>query len=328
MNYGVIGSGNISLRHIENILKVDPQAKVSLLTREKSFSEEKREKFQSVTNIFFNAKDLLDSKPKAIFICSPASSHIEQAIFYANHGIDIFIEKPLSNKLIGVDELSRIIYKNKIISMVGYVLRFSSSLNYFRKCLQEEIAGEIYRVNCSCSSFLPDWRPHIDYTKSVSSNSELGGGVILEVSHEIDYLRWIFGEPKLLYSYNAKFSQLNIDVEDYAFFLMQFINNQKKRFMCEVALDFFTKQKQRKCIVIGDKGVLEWNGVNNNVTFFNNKTSIKEQIFDGSAITLNDMYLNQTQHFLNCIETRNRSEIDILEGVSTLRILLEAKNKS
>ena len=98
--------------------------------------------------------------------------------------------------------------------------------------------------------------------------------------------------------------------------------------MCEVALDFFTKQKQRKCIVIGDKGVLEWNGVNNNVTFFNNKTSIKEQIFDGSAITLNDMYLNQTQHFLNCIETRNRSEIDILEGVSTLRILLEAKNKS
>ena len=326
MNYGVVGSGNISLVHIENILKLDSRAQVSLLTREKSFSEEKREKFRSVTNVFFNTKDLLDSKPKAIFICSPSSSHIEQAIFYANHGIDIFIEKPLSNKLEGIDELTRVIHENKIISMVGYVLRFSSSLNYFRKCLQEEMIGEIYRVNCSCSSFLPDWRPGLDYIKSVSANSELGGGVILEVSHEVDYLRWIFGEPELLYSYNEKLSQLNIDVDDYVFYLMQFLN-KKKSFICEVAIDFFTKQKKRKCIVIGDKGVLEWDGINNNVTFFNNKTSSKEQIYDGSTVTLNDMYLKQTQHFLDCIKTRDRTEIDIFEGLSTLKILLKAKSQ-
>lgn len=328
MNYGVIGSGNISLVHIENILKLDPQAQVSLLTREKSFSEEKKKKFLSATNIFFNKKDLLASKPEAIFICSPSSSHIEQAIFYAQHGIDIFIEKPLSNNLTGVDELGQIINQNKIISMVGYVLRFSNSLNYFRKCLQEQILGEIYRVNCSCSSFLPDWRPNTDYIKSVSSNSDLGGGVILEVSHEIDYLRWIFGEPELLYSYKAKLSQLNIDVEDYVFYLMKFLNDNNKSFICEVAIDFFTKQQQRKCVVIGHKGVLEWDGITNNVTLFDNKTSNKEQIFDGSTTTLNDMYLKQTQHFLDCIRTRNRPEIDTSEGINTLKILLKAKSKS
>ena len=306
----IIGFGSIGKRHAKLLKNFKSISKIYILTKQNCGNFRKIKHISEVRNI----------NPDYILICSRTSNHFKH-LSYLEKNISnktILVEKPLFK-----DVRKLKIKKNKVF--VGYNLRYHPIIQFIKKYVNNK---KLFSANVICHSYLPNWRKNIDYTESNSAKKTYGGGALLELSHEIDYLRWIFGEPKLLYSYNAKFSQLNIDVEDYAFFLMQFINNQKKRFMCEVALDFFTKQKQRKCIVIGDKGVLEWNGVNNNVTFFNNKTSIKEQIFDGSAITLNDMYLNQTQHFLNCIETRNRSEIDILEGVSTLRILLEAKNKS
>ena len=146
--------------------------------------------------------------------------------------------------------------------MVGYVLRFNKALLFFRNAIKNNTIGRIIRVSSECSSYLPDWRPGFNYKESVSAKSSLGGGVLLEVSHEIDYLRWIFGELTLLSSYTSKLSDLSIDTEDYAFLLMK-----KNNIIIELSINFFSKQFSRLCRAIGEKGSLEWNYVTNEVIF-------------------------------------------------------------
>ncbi|SVD09321.1 uncharacterized protein METZ01_LOCUS362175, partial [marine metagenome] len=226
----IIGSGNIALRHISNLKELCPQSEIAVLTSKTRFSDAKKEKLNLVKNIFFTQEDALSFNPQAVFICNPASLHIQSAKFFAEKGVNLFIEKPLSDNLDEVDRLIKIIQQKQITSMVGYPLRFNKSMKYFKDALMEERIGKIIFVRSRSSSYLPDWRPDTDYRDSVSAQKKLGGGVLLEVSHEVDYLHWIFGESRIYSSYIGKLSDLEVDTEDYAFLLMGFAEKESNSF--------------------------------------------------------------------------------------------------
>jgi len=318
MKFLVIGSGEIALRHSSNIKKIIPESIIYLHANKKRFTKEKKEKFSVVSQFIFSEKELNKISPDAVIICSPSTKHLKQALLFAEKGISLFIEKPLSNSLNGIDDLVEIVKEKGIISMVGYVLRFNKALIAFKDILNENKYGSVIRIESVASSYLPSWRPNLDYTRSVSANRSLGGGVILELSHEIDYLRWIFGEPDIIYEHSDKISKLDIDTEDYAFYLMKFKNSSNEEILCELKLDFHTQRNLRKCEVVLEKGLLIWDGIKNNVIFSN--FSKQEVLFQGKE---EDMYYDQINHFIESLRQNIDTEINIHEATKTLKVILE-----
>ena len=174
------------------------------------------------------------------------------------------------------------------------------SLQKFRSALDSELIGKIFSVRCEVGQFLPSWRPDKDYRNSVSAQSNLGGGVLLELSHEFDYLRWIFGEVEWVQAVLRKQSDLDIDVEDTAHLNLGF--NAKfgrdQQLIASVNLDFLRHDKTRLCTAIGDKGSLRWNGLTGVVEQFTIEGGDWLEIFCDGDI---DSYEFEWAHFLNCV---------------------------
>ena len=106
--------------------------------------------------------------------------------------------------------------------MVGYVLRFLPALHAIRQHLTDGLLGQVHTARVEVGQYLPDWRPGSDYRQGVSGQDKLGGGALLELSHEIDYATWLFGWPQSLQCSRARLSPLEIDVEDSAHVLLEY----------------------------------------------------------------------------------------------------------
>ena len=148
----------------------------------------------------------LKKKPSYIVIASPTSKHFQQLKFIEKKfkKIKILVEKPLFDKYRKLN-----VRKNKIF--VGYNLRFHPIIKYIKKYIKGK---KILDIKITCNSYLPDWRPDEFYKKSSSASKSLGGGVILDLSHELDLVRWLFGEITIKFIQKGKFSNLLINTED------------------------------------------------------------------------------------------------------------------
>ncbi|MAR58291.1 MAG: hypothetical protein CMP44_04785 [Rickettsiales bacterium] len=327
MNFLLIGSGNIAIRHQTNLRELLPSANISVLTNKERYTGGKKEKLACFDEVYFDRSEIPITRFDVALICSPATSHIDDAIFFAEIGMHIFIEKPLSNNLNRIEELIKIIKTNNMVSMVGYPLRFSRSMIAMKDMISAQSLGKIVTVRSTSFSYLPDWRPGVDYRKTVSANKELGGGVLLEVSHEIDYLCWLFGEPEIINSKIQKISDLEIDVEDTAFIDFKFMNKSSP-FNCNLSLDFSSSKIIRKCEVIGEKGELTWDGINNSLVYNDFNSNRTEHIIEQDRYNHNDMYLSQMKYFIESIEHQRSNMESIEEAIKTVEIILNVKAMS
>ena len=324
MDFLLIGSGNIAIRHQSNLRELLPSANISVLTNKERYASEKKEKLACFDEVYFDRSEIPIGRFDVALICSPAPSHIDDAIFFAEIGMHIFIEKPLSNNLNRIEELKNIIKTNNMVSMVGYPLRFSRSMIAMKDMISADTLGKILSVRSVSFSYLPDWRPGVDYRKTVSANKELGGGVLLEVSHEIDYLCWLFGEPEIINSKIQKISDLEIDVEDTAFIDFKFMN-ESSPFDCNLSLDFSSNKINRKCEIIAENGQLTWDGINNSLVYNNFNSNRAEQVVEPGKYNHNDMYLSQMKYFIESIEHQRRNMESIEEAIKTVEIILNVK---
>ena len=165
------------------------------------------------------------------------------------------------------------------------------------------------------------WRKEKNYSNTVTSNKNLGGGVLLELSHEIDYLYWFFGNPKSVFSIAGKFSNLSISVEDYSASLLQF----KNKITVELHQDFFQGPEYRGCKIKGTNGVISWNSINNEIKFYNNRTKKWEIIMKLKNFEKNQMYIDEIKYFLKCVKNRRKTINNLDDGINTMNIALAIK---
>jgi len=157
--------------------------------------------------------ELAQLKPTIAFITNPTAKHMSASLKAAVMGMHLFIEKPLSHDLTHWHCLADIIRRNRLTAFVACNLRFNPMLRYLKGILDP---SRIQCVQAISSSYLPDWRPGQDYRESYSAKRNLGGGVILDLIHEPDYCRWLFGDVVEIKGTAGKASNLEIDTEDYA----------------------------------------------------------------------------------------------------------------
>ena len=310
----IVGLGSIGKRHLRILKKLRPDIEI-ILVRSRRGKKDTNENL--AYNIFDNINDI-KLKLDGVIICSPAPHHLTQAKEFIKRKIPTLIEKPLSHNFKNIKNFKLVCKKFNTLVLVGYVLRYSNSLNFFNKSVLSFKAGKPISVNIKCTSYLPNWRPKKDYRNTVSARSSLGGGVLLELSHELDYSNWIFGKFIKIHSILNNSKKLDIDVEDSAY--LNLIS--KKNLPVSIYLDFCNQKIERSCKLIGSKGTLTWNGIKNYVTLENKNGKIKKWQFDKRK---NNMYENQLNHFINCIERKVAPKVSVDDGIDALNLVIMAK---
>jgi len=319
----IVGYGSIGRRHSRLARDLFPYAKIIVL-RHKTCKELKN---QYVDHCVTNLVDAVKFKPQIAIIANPASHHMKISYSLAKLGIHLLIEKPISNSSKDVIKLINICKSKKSILMVGYNLRYMESLTKFREILKKKTIGKILSVRSEVGSYLPTWRTGTDYKKSVSARKELGGGVLLELSHEIDYLIWLFGNVKWVNSKICRQSDLKIDTEDTAYITLGFSGiNKKNDIIANLNMDFIRHDTTRFCKVIGQLGTLYWNALDGSVKLFE-KGADKWKTIYKKKNHRDTTYISEWKHFIDCIENNKKPLVDGKDGLEVIKII-EAIQKS
>lgn len=313
----IVGLGSIGLRHLRLLEDLRPEMELTIVRSGKGEGGANDLAYRQVSSI----KEAIQSGIQAAIIASPASLHIMQAIELAESGIHLLIEKPLASSLKDVGKLKGIVQKNGLVVTVGYILRYDPAAQYFRECLMARCVGEPLHAHVECGSYLPDWRPGRDYRRSVSARRELGGGALLELSHELDYLLWFFGPMSEVVARFYKCGTLSLDVED----TVQMLLRSKDLLPIAVHLDFNRRHAVRRCVLHGSKGELSWDAVASKVEIRPVNGPIKSRIFTQRR---DDLFKAQLTHFLGCIELGNQPVVSLDDGQQTLELIEEARNSS
>ncbi|MCF7907791.1 MAG: Gfo/Idh/MocA family oxidoreductase [Candidatus Omnitrophica bacterium] len=317
-----VGLGSIAGRHIKNIKIIDQDIQIALW-RQLSKETDLGEVASLVSEVFFSEADAVGWKPDVVFVTNPAPRHCQTALTFARNNCHLFIEKPLAVSEDGLDELAKEVAKRKLVAMVGYVLRFSEPMKIMKETIGKGLIGKPLSIRASVGQNLLDWRPGKDYQETVSSRSDLGGGVCFELSHEIDYVRWLFGEVKELRALFGKVGDLNIDVEDLADILLKFDSGAYGN----IHLDMVDQAKERSCRIVGSKGTLTWDSCDENrVRVFKADEGIWQDLYCSPSEDRNEMYIAQIKHFFDCIANNKQALVSLAQARKVLQIVINIKN--
>jgi len=315
----VVGAGSIGRRHMANLRTLgthrlaatDPDA-----GRLEPVVEE-----LSVQGFAELGEALRVFKPDVVFVCTPPVLHVEQALRALRTGADVFIEKPLSNRLEGVSELKAEAGKRRRVVQVGYNLRFNPGIRMLKQLVEEGVAGRILWARAEVAQYLPDWRPWQDYRQSYTARHELGGGIILDASHEIDYVLWLLGPPRELTCMAGRVSGLEVNVEDCATILLRLRSGAQ----ADVHMDFAQRTTSRSCVLAGECARLEWEHAQNQVRIIRPEKEPEVIKYEGET---NQMYVAEVEEFFSCVHCRATENRSLNEAELTLQVALAALTSS
>ncbi|MFZ0319338.1 MAG: Gfo/Idh/MocA family oxidoreductase [Candidatus Sulfotelmatobacter sp.] len=315
----VAGAGSIGRRHMANLRQVGIQKLAAADTDAARLQTVKDE--LSVKGFADLGEGLRTFHPSVVFICTPPAFHIEQALCALRSGADVFIEKPLSNHLDGVAELKNEAQRLGRVVQVGYNLRFNPGIQALKRLVDEGVAGRILWGRAEVAQYLPDWRPWQDYRQSYTARHELGGGIILDASHEIDYMLWLLGPPRELTCMAGRVSALEVDVEDCATILIRLCSGAQ----ADIHMDFAQTTSSRSCVVAGDRARVEWEHSKNQVCIM--RPRAEAEIID-YEFESNQMYVAEVQDFFSRVQERATTNRSLMEAELTLQVALAARTAS
>jgi predicted dehydrogenase len=320
MKFLVIGCGSIGKRHIGNLSTLGGH-ELSAFDPDPGRLAEVSSKFGAKT--FSDLAAALKAKPDAVFVCSPNNLHLRQARLAAEAGCDLFIEKPLSHDLAGIEELIAVVERKKLRFFMGSNFKFHPAFRKMKAVIAEKLIGKVLSFTVIFGQYLPDWHPWEDYRRGYSANRRLGGGILLD-SHEFDYLQWLLGPIDKVAAFCGKLTDLEIDTEDIA----EVIVKLKSGAIGSVHLDYLQRPYRRSYYFYGDRGSLEWEFNANEVKVYTTEKKEWEIMKIDPAYDLNQMYLEEARHFINVLMGKEASLSTIEEAVRVLRVIAAAKESS
>lgn len=317
----IVGYGSIGRRHARNLSALGLRA---LSVCEPDPSRRAAAQEDLCGPVFADLEAALDDPPDVVFVCTPPASHISVALEAAQRGCHLFIEKPLCDRLDGVDRLEDEVRPRNLITMVGCNLRFHPTLRKVKDLLEERAVGRPVAIRAEVGQYLPDWHPWEDYRRLYSTRRVEGGGVILDSIHELDYVRWMMGEVSAVACIAGHLTALEMDTEDTAAVLLRFASGA----IGEVHLDYVQRPYSRTCQVIGEEGTIRWDYSAGQTRWYAAATGERTFFDNPSGWDANQMYVDEIRHFLACLTRSTMPMQDIFEGRRVLEIALAAKESA
>jgi len=313
----IVGLGNIALRHRRNLKILFPEVLIIAVPASGRISNQN---IEFADQIILTLEEAIKEKVDVAIVASPAPFHVIHAKLLLLAGIPSLIEKPVTSNSQDAQELIRIHKKTNTPTAVGYCLRYMPSSVKMKELLGQNIIGSVYNAFVSVGQYLPDWRPLKDYLDSVSAKKSLGGGALLELSHEIDYIQWLLGSMEVQYAQLRSSSELNLDVED----LVDVILISDVGTVCNIHLDFLQKKEHRSCSFIGETGRLDWDLLSNTIMLHASNGS--EVLFSEVGWDSNQMYLSLLIDFLDLAAGCKNSSTNLEQATKTVELIESIKD--
>jgi predicted dehydrogenase len=314
----VVGLGSIGRRHLANLRRLRPDSRIAALRRSVDgtpLPPECEAQFSSLD-------DARSFRPDAVILAGPAPTHVPLARTFVELGAPVLIEKPLSHDLEGLADLMAAARQGGTPVMVGYNLRFDPSLQAVRAALLAGEVGAPRLVRAEVGQYLPSWRPGADYRTTVSAQSALGGGALLELSHEIDYVYWMLGLPDRVSCRGGRLSDLEIDVEDFCEISLHY---DAQPCVVSIHLDFLQRIPVRQCRIVGAGGTLLWDALDGTVTVRTPGPPAADRIVRPGSGDRNQMYLDEMAAFLDVVDHGRSVPVPLEDGVAVMRIIETAR---
>ena len=236
------GLGSISTKHIFDLVSIlkSKSINVEIVVLRRNITQ-LEEKIEGV--ITRQITELDDTFYDIAFITNPTTEHYNSIKQLKGKVKYYFIEKPIFEK--PVDSFFELGI-NESNAYIAAPLRHSA---VFKNLKEITTNNKVFSSRIICSSYLPDWRPNIDYRKNYSAIKELGGGVTLDLIHELDYMVGLFGLPEKVFNIHGKYSNLEITSDDLSVYIAKY-----RELLCEVHLDYFGRQYKRSCELYTEDG--------------------------------------------------------------------------
>jgi predicted dehydrogenase len=254
-------------------------------------------------------------------LATPTHLHLPQSLSIARSGISLFVEKPLSHVSTGLSELVELVERKRIPSMVGCNLRFHPGPAQVKQWLCENRIGRILFARVQTGSYLPEWRPGTDYRDNYAAREETGGGCILDCIHEIDLTRWYLGEVQEVFCMADHLSSLEIRTEDVAALVCRHAGGA----ISEIHLDYVQRSYERGCHIVGEQGTIAWEFNGGEARCFDAGSKTWTTVPQPENWELNQMYLDEMRHFVECLRKGTPTMLPITEAASVMQIAFAAK---
>lgn len=305
----VIGLGSIGKRHVKNLIKVLGERGIryeidALRSRETSLPDE----FMEIIRCQYYSAEELPNDYDIVFVTNPTSCHygtIKEVLAKTKH---MFIEKPVFDSL--CYDLKSLSLRDEGTYYVACPLRHKSIMKYVK---QEILVKEnILSARVISSSYLPSWRKGIDYRKTYSSRSDMGGGATRDLIHEWDYILYLFGSPQKVFHIQKHLSNLEIECEDISVYIAEY-----PKMILEMHLDYIGHKTERILQIFAEGKRIDVDLIADKISEYTDNVLTFERIFQKE-----DFYINELEYFINCIEKREENINTIADAYNTLRVAI------
>ncbi len=317
MKYLIVGFGSIGRRHFRNLLTLGQRDILFLRSNRGNLPDDEIADYPVEVEI----QAALRHHPDTVIVANPTSLHLDVAIPSAEMGCHLFLEKPVSDSMKRVDQLRSAVKRGGGKVLVGFQFRFHPGLVKIVALLADKVIGNPISVRAHWGEYLPDWHPWEDYRQGYSARADLGGGVVLTLSHPLDYLRWLLGEVDSLWAFTSSCSGLGLNVEDTAEIGLKFVSGV----IGSIHLNYIQQPPVHYLEIIGSNGSIRWDSGDGVVHVYRNTTKNWDVYAPNVDFTRNDMFIEEMKHFIEIINGKSAPICTLEDGIKALELALMAK---
>lgn len=315
MRFLVVSLGSIGTRHLRCLRRLHPEAHITVWRHRHGAEGVLPAEADAVVT---SREQALAVLPEAAIIASPAIAHLDDCTALVEAGIPVLVEKPLAASLAGTDLLRQLAQARGVPVVVGYVLRFHPIFQTVHDLVASGAVGVLRHIHAEVGQFLPDWRPGQDFRHSVSARADLGGGALLELSHEIDMVLALAGRPRGVFAQLRYLGELDLEVEDCVDMVLDY-----PRMAANIHLDMLQRGVRRFLKIGGADGSIEADFVAGSVRLFRDGTWTTVPFTPLSE--RDGLYLAEQLHFLDCVAGRATPMVGLDDGIAVLDVVEAAR---
>lgn len=312
--YLIAGLGSIGRRHMRNLLALGERDIVLLRSHKSTLPEDELAGYPVETDI---NEALGKHKPDAVIVSNPTALHLDVAIPAAEAGCAILLEKPISHTGEKLDTLQSAVQRTSAPVLLGFQLRFHPCLRRAREWVQAGLLGKLQCAKVHYGEYLPGWHPWEDYRQGYAARADLGGGVVATQCHSLDYLPWIAGKAEALWGFEARLSDLKLDVPDTAEIGLKLASGV----LADIHLDYAEQPPTHKLEVVGDAGRLACDLLKGELLRYDLQAAQVEHFVVLPGWERNTMFMEQMMHFIRVVARTDQPSCNLQDGLRVMEMI-------
>lgn len=312
----IAGLGSIGRRHFRNLISLGEKDIILLRSHRATLPDEELDGYPVETDL---TEALKKHKLDAVVVANPTALHLDIAIPVAKAGCSILMEKPISNSLDRIDELESALRYSSGRLLVGFQFRFHPTLQKAAQLLKAGAIGKPLSFHVQWGEYLPSWHPWEDFKQSYAARPDLGGGVLLTLTHPLDYIRMLLGEVDSLWAFTSALN-LGLEVEDAAEIGLKMTSGA----IGSVHIDYNQQPPSHHWEIVGSNGKMKWDNATGTLEVFSVETKDWDTYQPPAGFERNAMFVEEMKHFIAVVQKKESPVCTLEDGKRALQLALAA----